>query len=371
MPAKEGRFAAGTALVIVPAGVNYAYEVHGRRIAEALRFLGFQADVCDLSSCPGREYDWCFLTNITEIIVSYCRIGAASILAAQPERPRRGDPDVPPPISPEQGQAALDALRRLHDHCRNVVCCPMEATGTHWYAAIEGYCQATGVDTILDFGLTDQSATLAGSGRAMYHFLVNGLTPSERRVMEEAPDDDRSIPWSFVGHRTQQRAMLVDQLVSEVDPCGFVYLPRLTTNPSRGSPHLNERQFATVLRRCRYHVWCSHHPHFYMEVERFRMALLAGCVPIKVMPSSQDLPAGLVFRSLVVSEAELHGRLRHGDFRSEVRRGRKEFCNLPSLTDSLAAFFASRYRPAFRSARNCRQGSSASPMNMTSATSPK
>lgn len=342
MPAMEVQPANRSALVIVPNGVNYAYEVHGRRIAEALRQLGFDVDVRELTSYLNREYDWCFLTNITEIIVGYCRFGAAAIFAAQLRASdKEEDPKVPAPITTTQGQAALDAIRRLHDYCGRVVCCPMEATGTHWYAAIEGYCQATGITTILDFGLTDQTATLPESGRAMYRFIVNGLTARERRSLDEIWDEDRPIPWSFIGHRTQHRAILVDRLINEVDPCGFVYLPRLSINPAKGSPHLNEAQYAAVLRRSRYHVWCSHHPHFYMEVERFRMSLLAGCVPMKVVAPSQVVSARLVFQSNVVPEDQLAIRLREIDFHAQRRRFREEFCQLPCLSDSLDKFFAS------------------------------
>lgn len=326
-----------SALVIVPSGVNYAYEVHGRRIAEALRALGFDVDLCDLSSVSRRGYDCCFLTNITEIIVSYCRAVPAGTRTGF-EKARRNSTSDASPISPEQGKAALDAIQRLRTHCRRVVCCPIECTGTHWYTAIQNYCRATGVDTILDCGLIDQSASLTGPDRAMYYFLLNGLTPHERVAAIATQTEDRPIPWSFVGHRTHQRAALIDRLVNEVDPCGFVYVPRLSPNPGKGSPHLNEAQYAAVLRRCRYQVWCAHHAHFYMEVERFRMSLLAGCVPIKVVASSEPVPADAVFRSYVVSEAELGARLRNADFGAERRRFCEDFCQLPTLTESLATF---------------------------------
>jgi len=317
-----------TALVIVPAGLNYFYELHGQRLAEALRTLGFEVEIRTLASSSNRRYDLCLLTNISEIVISYGQEGVR---------------EVQHQITPAQERAALDAVRRLHYHCASVFCCPLECTSTPWYEGIQRYCQATGIATILDFGLHDQSAALGAKARALYHYLTNGLTPSERRMVDEAEDDDeRPIPWSIVGHVTQDRIALVERLVQQVDPRGFVYLPHLTKVASKGSPHLNQAQFDAVLRRSRYQIWCSHHKHFYMEGERFRMSLLAGCVPIKVVPNDQPVPSGMPFRSLVLSEAEVVKHLREFDFRVVRRRFRDDFRNLPGLTESLAAFLMAR-----------------------------
>jgi hypothetical protein len=324
---KPGQPPSRTALVLVPAGLNYFYELHGRRLAEALRTLGFHVEAATLGTYLERPYDWCLLTNITEMLISHAQQGALSIL---------------PEITPAQERAALDAIRRLRQCCAHIACCSLDCASTSWYEWIQRRCEATGIDAILDFGLHDQSQVLSASARSMYHFITNGLTPSERGAVEIEDIDERPIPWSFVGHVTLHRAALVDRLVQQVDPCGFVYLPLLGKVTSRGSPHLNEAQYATVLRRCRYHIWCAHHKHFYMESERFRMSLLAGCVPIKVVAADQAVPPGLVFGELVLSEADVARRLRTFDFRAVRHRFREEFRNLPSLSESLAMFLRKR-----------------------------
>ena len=317
-----------TALVIVPAGLNYFYELHGRRVAEALRTLGFGVERGTLGAYLERPFDWCVLTNITETLISHAQQGAL---------------DVSRQITPAQERAALEAIRRLHKYCASMACCSLDCVSTTWYEWIQRRCEATGITTILDFGLHDQSASLSAPDRSMYHFITNGLTPSERRMVDRSEDDEeRPIPWSFVGHVTLNRAALVDRLVQQLDPCGFVYLPQLGKVTVKGSPHLNETQYEAVLRRCRFHVWCAHHRHFYMESERFRMSLLAGCVPIKVVAPEQAVPAGLVFGDLVLSEADVAQRLRAFDFRAVRRRFRDDFRSLPGLSESLATFLRTR-----------------------------
>ncbi len=325
---KQAQPPSRTALIIVPAGLNYFYELHGRRLAETLRTLGFAVETGTLATYVERPYDWCVLTNITETLLSHAQQGA---------------PDISHEITRAQERAALDAIRRLHKCCPSVACCSLDCASTAWYEWIQRRCEATGIDTILDFGLHDQSAILSASARSMYHFITNGLTPSEQHSMDRAQDDDeRPIPWSFVGHVTLHRAALVDRLVQQVDPCGFVYLPQLGKVTAKGSPHLNEAQYDAVLRRCRYHIWCAHHEHFYMESERFRMSLLAGCVPIKIVPAGHAVPSGVVFGELVLSENEIAQRLRTFDFRAVRRQFREDFHGLPGLCESLGGFLTSR-----------------------------
>ena len=87
---------------------------------------------------------------------------------------------------------------------------------------------------------------------------------------------DRHIPWAFVGHMTESRVALVDFLVHQFDPGGFVYIPTLAPYTETDSPHLNQREFERVLYHTRYQMWRSHHEHFYLEPERFRTSLLTG-----------------------------------------------------------------------------------------------
>ncbi|MEJ7638896.1 MAG: hypothetical protein WKF75_13230 [Singulisphaera sp.] len=59
------------ALVVIPGTVNYFYNLSGHRIADALRELGFEVDVSTLGQCPGGDYAWCVLSNLSEILFGF------------------------------------------------------------------------------------------------------------------------------------------------------------------------------------------------------------------------------------------------------------------------------------------------------------
>ncbi len=242
-------------LVLIPGSVNYFYNLSGRRIAEAARELGYFADVATLASCPERPYDWCVLSNVPEILHAF------------------GD-----------DHAGLAKLREFGCRWGLTSAIAIDCVQTPWYERLSYLSDRAGATAILDLGLHDQGHALPDEDRGAYRFLFSGLTASERRLMaaERFDDADRVLPWAFVGHVTPHRAALVDHLVRQVDPTGFAYLPNVAPYTETGSPHLNQGQFEAVLRRTRYQVWCSHHPHFYMEPERFRTSLLTGGVPIKI-----------------------------------------------------------------------------------------
>lgn len=306
---RQGR--AGTALVLIPGSINYFYNLNGRRIAEALRDLGFAVDVCTLATCPERDYDWCVLVNITEVALSV------------------GD-----------GDAGLEQIRAVGRRCRALASCALDCVTTRWFEALLDCCATTDVRAILDLGLIDQSVHLSERARALYHFVPSGLTTSERRQLDalEAAGEERPIPWAFIGHFTPHRAALVDYLVRVVDPRGFVYLPQLAPYTEKDSPHLNQRQFERVLRLTRYQLWCSHHHYCYMEPERFRTSLLTGSVPVKVMESRASLPRSAPFRYLMIAEDDLPQWLGEGAFERVRRRFQQDFRQLPSLQDGLAAY---------------------------------
>lgn len=312
-PAPSRRRAGRKALVLIPGAVNYFYNLCGRRLAETLRELSFDVDLCTLADRPAGRYDWCVLSNISEVLYSY------------------GDND-----------AGFERLRELKKSCKVMTSTSIDSVVTPWYQTIRGYCRTAEIDTILDFSLHDQRELLAEDARATYHYLPAGLTTSELRGLDDEAglDDGRTIPWAFVGHHTPDRTALVDYLVRHVDPRGFVYIPRLAPYQETDSPHLNERQFDAVLRRTRYQIWSSHHYAFYMESERFRMSLLAGGVPVKVLckplPPKQAAP----FSYLMVEEAELAERLDSFDFRAVRRRFRDDFRRVKALRLGLAEFLA-------------------------------
>lgn len=316
------------ALVLIPAEMNYFYELHGHRLAEALRSLGFRVKVGYLTEQIEETYDWGVLTNINEIVVSYNPTGGA----------------INSPMTAEREHSALTAIWRLHQNCRAVSCCSLDCASTVWYEWIQRRCQVVGIHTILDFGLHDQSEALNTAARKFYHYIPNGLTPSEQEALRRSQkeDEERPIPWVFVGHATAGRVVLVDHLINQVDPQGFVYMPSLSKVTAKASQHLNQQQYHTVMRKSRFQVWCSHHQHFYLESERFRMSLLAGCVPLKVVSDEQDVPPDVPFDYLILRESEVAEKMRQFDFRKMRRRFNADFLEFPSLAAGVAKFLTAQ-----------------------------
>src|SRR5262249_8445025 len=79
---------------------------------------------------------------------------------------------------------------------------------------------------------------------------------------------------------------------------------------------------------------------FYMESERFRMSLLAGSVPVKVVRDRKVVPGGLSFDYLVLDEEEVAGRLREMDFRAVRQRFRDDYRAVPGVAAGLAGYLA-------------------------------
>jgi hypothetical protein len=310
-------------LILVPEKWNYFYQQHGRRLAEALTDLGFKAEISSLNACPDRTYDWCVLTNISEVMYDITP----------------GGPNEGLQFTPEMERGAVARLRQRGRKWGAVAACSLDCVSTVWYQLLQRRCDAVGIDTILDFGLHSQAEALSTKERESYVFLFNGLTSSEEQVLEEAHSDkQRSIPWAFVGHSTRKRIALVHRLVREVDPRGFVYMPDLAPITEKNSPHISQGQYEAVLRHARYQVWCTHHDHFYMESERFRMSLLGGSVPIKAMPSLCDCPEDVPFAYLLVEEEELAPYLARQHFASLRQRFQNEFRSAKSLKTSLSEY---------------------------------
>jgi hypothetical protein len=213
----------------------------------------------------------------------------------------------------------------------------LECVQTPWFAHSVKLCRDVGLGALLDLGFHSQLDALPPDVAGMYHFCFNGLTAAERDSVPEAPAEaDRPIPWVLVGHQSAERAELAYRLVREASPGGFVYLPRLSPVTESG-PHLNGRQFAQVLARARVQVWCSHHPHFYMESERFRDSLLSGSVPLKIVDRPPDPSRVFPFEYLVGPQADAPAWLRRTPYGRTWRRFREEFLALPSLEAGLAA----------------------------------
>jgi hypothetical protein len=208
----------------------------------------------------------------------------------------------------------------------------IDCVATPWYRQLRDLSAKVGIATILDLGLHDQGSSLEPADRGSYRFVFSGLTPSEERHLQGAPEDDgRTIPWAFVGHVTPNRAALVDHLIQKIDPRGFVYMPTAAPYTEKDSPHLNQEQFERVLHRTRYQVWCSHHAHFYMEPERFRTSLLTGGVPIKVVLSRCEVPRTAPLSYLMPEAHQVGDRLSDRVFERLRRLFRQDWGRFPSL----------------------------------------
>ena len=311
---------------MIPAGMNYIQELHGRRLSEALRSLGLVVALGNLGEQIEEDYDWCVLTNITQMLFGHGLAG--------------GMTDAN--LATEEKRLALAAIRSLRSYCRAVACCLFDCTDISTYEEIQRHCQATGIDAILDYGFHSQSAHLTPSVRSLYHFIPNGLTPSEQDAANQESKEERSIPWVFIGHASARRVAVVNDLITRLDPCGFVYMPNEGKVASKTVQQLSQRQYETVLRKCRYHIWYSQHQHFCLESERFRLSLLAGCVPIKIVPEDQGKPSSLPFDYLVVRESQAAEMIRQFNFHEIRRRFHADFLAFPSLADGLAEFLTSR-----------------------------
>jgi hypothetical protein len=303
-----------TALVLIPGVVNYFYNLNGRRIAEALRDLGFEVDVRTLAPSITGEYDWCVLAAPTEVLHG------------------TGNYD-----------AALETMAAIRRRCNLLASSSLEAARTPWFEKIWRCCESLGVDAMLDFGFHDQREDLAPEVRKKYHFIMAGLTTSELTALDDEYFDDgrRTIPWTFVGHISPERVGMINRLVRTADPRGFVYIPQLTTPcKEKDSHHLNQHQFDAVLRRSRYQVWCSHHTHFYVESERFRMSLLAGGVPIKVIAGRPATADSLPFGYLMMDQESVAQQLADANFEDLRHRFRDDYRRLKSMTAGLAEYLA-------------------------------
>lgn len=297
------------ALIIIPGTVNYFYNLSGRRIAEALGEHGFAVEIRTLAECPEvGEYDWCLLSNVTEILHNFGEEGPG-----------------------------LERIASIRRRCRAMASLSIDCVSTPWYHKIRDLSARAGVETILDLGLQDQAEALAPSDRSGYRFVFSGLTPTERSLLNELDrrDAERTVPWAFVGHVTTTRAALVDHLIQHVDPRGFVYIPAAAPYTEKGSPHLNQQQFDRVLERTRYQVWCSHHTHFYMEPERFRTSLLTGGVPIKVVLNRDEIPKSAPLSYLMLEAHEVVERMRESVFSRLRRVFWQDWGRFPTLAQEL------------------------------------
>ncbi len=301
-----------TAVVVVAGSVNYYYDAIGYRIAEALRNIGFQVDACTLRQVKDREYDWSFFMPMNEVCVAF------------------GDV--------EQG---MRRVGQIVARSRNAVDVMLECVQTSWFAESYKLHRRANIPTLLDLGLHDQTEQMPPGMGTGYYFAVNGLTRSEQKIAQRMLTSPavRPIPWTFIGHLEKNRIQLVQRLMDHLDKNGFVYLPTLSHITEDG-PHMNGKHMQDTLERTRFFIWCTHHDYFYMESERFRSALLAGAVPIKVMQNPIRTQQAVPFRYLMLEQATFDEQLQTLDFESVRQRFSEEFCALPSLEQELTKLIA-------------------------------
>jgi len=302
-----------SALLLTAGNVNYFYDRSALRMAEALANLGVDAQVATLRDFPARDFDCCFVVGVGEIVTGHCD---------------RAD--------------ALRKLAEIRAASRFTAVWNFDSMATPWFAMTRELLGRVGFDVLVDTNLHSQDHLVPWELRDRHDSVFYGLTRQERieigrfRNLQDAAQ--RPIPWATVGHATDARIAVAHHLVQSVDPSGFVYLPPLSPVTKDG-PHLNEQQYQAVLRRSRFHVWCSHHGAFYMEFDRFRDSALAGGVPIKVvfesLPSDQDCP----FSNFLLPFEDLAPRLREMDFFQARERFLAEYEGLPTLEAELLRFF--------------------------------
>ncbi len=233
-----------SALLLTAGNVNYFYDCFARRMAEAFANLGVDAQVATLRDFPARDFDCCFVVGLGEVVAGH-----------------------------SDRAGALRKLAEIRAASRFTAVWNFESMATCWFAASRELLGRVGFDILVDTNLHRQDHLVPRELRDRYEFVFYGLTRRERveisrfRNLQDAAE--RPIPWVTVGHATDARVAVAHRLVQSVDPSGFVYLPPLSPVTKDG-PHLNEQQYQAVLRRSRFHVWCSHHGAFFMEFDRFR-----------------------------------------------------------------------------------------------------
>lgn len=310
MDASSNAVDVGTVLIVIPGTANYYYNLYARWIADAFRPMGAKVELCVLSQVPSATYDLCLVSNVCEI-----------------EWANHED----------DARARILQLRR---RCKTLISFNADFVHTHWFLNNLSAARAVGADGICDVGFLRQDCQELRESGLRYNFCFDGLLGSQ--VSQERLDtrEDairRSIPWAHVGGRTLKRVEFTERLVTDFSPAGFFYLPAPAPVTEKDSPHLNEELMERVLRCTRYYVWLSKHDGFFMESLRFKMAYLAGCVPIKVVEDTAELPGDFPFPAFVLRESEVVERLRDQDFLEARRAFREEYARRPSLEAGLAS----------------------------------
>lgn len=310
-------------LIVVPTGSNYFYDAIGRRFASAFRNIGCDVTACRLKDYQVAEYDLVLYSNLFEIGLMYVE----------------GYPDASKVSRLMQREnhdlsEALPRIEIIQRHAQRSGVLISEYVWTKWFAHNYYLTQITGIGKLYDIGFHSQAAAL--NGTVDYCFLFNALTEFEQQRVSHAQlsEQEQTIPWAFVERISPQNLEFAHSLVRRMGSEGVIYLPEPIT--SDGS-HFNAAQVRRLLEKTRYYIWTSHHNYFYMESERFRDALLAGCVPIKVQDGTLPAEAfNVPFSYLILNKADFDEHLQMLDYAKLRQRFVKDYLAKPSLETLLA-----------------------------------
>lgn len=284
-------------------------------------------DVRLLKTYQPAEYDLALYVNLYEIAFVHA---AGYPNAAQTEYLLQRD------YQPNLTEA-LQTIAAIRQHTKHSGMVLLDAVQTEWFAQNYRLCQAADIHTLYDLGLHSQ-AHLLRDHSITYRFIPNTLTERERQkaLAYQADQRERTIPWAFIGHITPQRLHFAQKLIQRLGTQGVFYLPTLRPILPDG-PHFNQAQLRRLLQNTRYYIWIAHHSYFYVESERFRDAVLAGCVPIKVQRRDSSVEAvDVPFRYLMLDESDFEEHLQVLDYERLRQRFLKDYLAMPPFETLLA-----------------------------------
>ena len=314
-------------LIIIPGGANYFYDALGKRLAEAFRNLGCHVDVRLLKTYQPAEYDLTLYVNLYEIVFMHA-MGYPSAARVEYLTQNEYQPDF---------TGALRIIAAIQQRTTHSGVILLDCVQTEWFARNHHFARTAGIHTLYDLGFHSQAHLLTDHS-IPYRFVFNALTEQERQKVaaHQADQRERTIPWAFIGHISPNRLPFAHRLIQQLGAEGVFYLPIIRPISSDG-PHFNEAQLQRLLENTRYYIWVSHHSYFYVESERFRSAVLAGCVPIKVQRRDRAVNAvDLPFKYLLLDEADFNEHLQMLDYERLRQRFLKDYLAMPSLEAMLA-----------------------------------
>ncbi len=250
-------------LIVYPSAGNIFYEHLSRRLAAACVEGSREVTLCAAAELGGMEKGWLEDATLALVNPSECTLGLSN---------------------------TGEFISRI-SVARKKVMVLAEAIENRWFKG--QFRLPISYDAVIDVGFVSQKEKLPDSD-VPYHFLFNGPTREEKRKIEQSKPSGRSIPWTFVGHRRDDRFALAAELVERLDPGGFLFLP----NPGTGVVRMKNGKIGpsgleAVLSRTEYYVWMSHHTFMYYESFRFIEALTGGAVPCKITHETEWEQSGI------------------------------------------------------------------------------